>query len=323
MHPRRSARSGMALIVALAAVVLAGGMALCMQARSAAIARAERAEAEIELARSAAAEAAREAIWLLAADEDLETDHLGEEWAKPRETNREDGLSTWAMAEDAGRFFNWNNLAVSNRAARSQREILADLMIFCGDFAPAGRVDAMADYVDADDDGDYEAERYREEGAGHAPANRILWAPVELTRARGFSAGDFRPRPKKSTDDVFGGDLSAATAVVPVRLEEPLPINVNTAAREALLGVTGIDHDAAVRTVMALREVKPFRSLGALALANPEWAARIEGSVGTSSSIYRVRARASLGGRHRTVLAWVRRDSAGDVRIVQWVEGGG
>lgn len=323
MQPGRSARSGMALIVALAAVVLAGGMALCMQARSAAIARAERAEAEVELARAAAAEAAREAIWILAADEDLETDHLGEEWAQPRETTREGGLSTWAVVEDAGRYFNWNNLAVSNRAARSQREILSDLMMFCGDFAPAERVEAVADYVDADGEGAYEDDRYRELGPGQAPANRILWAPVELTRAIGFSAEDFRPRPPTSSDDVFGGDLSAATAVVPVRLEEPLPINVNTASREALLGVTGIEHDAAVRTVMALREVKPFHSLGALSMANPEWAARIEGSVGTSSSIYRVRARASLGGRHRTVLAWVRRDSAGDVRIVQWVEGGG
>jgi hypothetical protein len=55
----------------------------------------------------------------LASDEDLAGRPPGRGLGLPRETVRDDGLSTWAVVEDAGRFFNWNNLAVSNRATRT------------------------------------------------------------------------------------------------------------------------------------------------------------------------------------------------------------
>ncbi|HPT16437.1 MAG TPA: type II secretion system protein GspK, partial [Kiritimatiellia bacterium] len=127
--PRRpAARSGMALILVLAAIVLASGLALYLQARAATLARTERSELLRERLRVAAAEAAREALWVLAADENLQVDHLGEDWAQPRESVRENGLSTWAVVEDAGRYFNWNNLSASNRSSRSSRDILLDLM---------------------------------------------------------------------------------------------------------------------------------------------------------------------------------------------------
>ena len=97
MPLRPEARSGMALILALVAIVLAGGLALHLQAKAGALARAEQAELLKERLRVAAAEAARDALWVLASDEDLQVDHLGEEWALPREGVREDGISTWAL----------------------------------------------------------------------------------------------------------------------------------------------------------------------------------------------------------------------------------
>ena len=320
--PRRvAARSGMALILTLAAIVLAAGLALFLQARAVALSRAEQSELLRDRLRLAAAEAAREALWTLAADEDLQVDHLGEDWAAPRETTGEDGLSTWALVEDAGRFFNWNNLSVSNRATRAPRDILLDLMTFCGDFTPVVRVDALEDFVDAGGEGPYEADFYRNGDPPFQPPDRVLWAPAELLRVHAFSADLFRPRPRSGPDDLFGGDLAASTVAVPMALEAPIPVNVNTAGRDVLMGVTGLQQEAAVRAVLALRQVQPFESLAMMFMASPELAAALEGSVGTASSCFRVRARAALGDVHRSVLAWVERDAkSGDIRILQWVE---
>ena len=321
--PRRpSARSGMALILTLVAIVLAGGLALHLQARAAAQARIERVETVRERLRVAAAEAARESLLTLASDEDLDVDHLGEDWALPRESEQGDGISTWSIVEDAGRYYNWNNVAVSNRATRQPREVLLDLLTFCGDLGPSVRVDALEDYLDADGEGTYEADFYRDQAVPSQPANRLLWAPSELLRVHEFSADLLKPRPKTSPDDLFGGDLSASAVVVPAFIEEPIPVNVNTASREVLMGLTGLQQDAAVRAVLSLRQVQPFRSLGMMFMASPELAASIEGAVGTASRYYRVRSRASVDSQYRTVAAWVMRDANGDVQVLQWIEGG-
>ena len=323
--PRRpAARSGMALILVLAAIVLAGGLALYLQARAARLARTERSELLRERLRVAAAEAAREALWVLAADENLQVDHLGEDWAQPRESVRAGGLSTWAVVEDAGRFVNWNNLAASNRTARDAREVLLDLMMFCGDFDAAVRVDALQDYVDADDEGTYEADFYRTAAAPQTPPNRALWAPAELLRVHGFSADLFRPRPRTDPDDPTGGDLASSTVLVPWSFEAPITVNVNTAGRDVLMAVSGLRQEDAVRQILALRQVQPFETLATMFTAYPEVAALLEGSVDVASTCFRVRARAAAEGQHRTVAAWVERDPrTGDVRILQWQEGEG
>ena len=51
-----------------------------------------------------------------------------------------------------------------------------------------------------------------------------------------------------------------------------------------------------------------------------ELAAALEGSVSTSSTYFRVRARAAQDGQACSVLAWVEREKSGDVRILQWLE---
>lgn len=320
---RAAARSGMALILTLTAIVLAGGLALLLQTRAAEWSRTEQIELTRERLRVAAAEAAREALQVLADDEDLHVDHLGEEWALPREATTEDGLSTRAIVEDAGRFYNWNNLAVSHRATRTPSDILMDLLTLCGDFSPVVRIEALADYLDADDTGSYEAAFYRRLDPPYAPPNRILWAPDELLHVHEFSAGMFRPRPRSRTGDLFDGDLSAATVWVPAAITEPIPVNLNTASREVLLALTGLQQESAVRAALTLRQIQPFESLGMIFMANPELAAALEGVLTTSSSYFRVRSRASLGPQSRTVTAWVKRDDHGDVQILQWIEGEG
>lgn len=327
MLRRLEARSGMALILTLAAIVLAGGLALYLQSRAAALARTEQAEVLQEKLRAAAAEAAREALLVLASDPDLQVDHLGEAWASPLERNRDDGLSTWALVEDAGRFFNWNNLSTSNRSDRAPREILGDLMVFCGEYESGVRVDALADYVDADETGAYEAGFYQTAEIPFRPPNRPLWAPAELLNVHDFSAELFRPRFRAASDEFAGGDLGSSTALVPAALDKPIPINLNTVDREVLMGVTGsrpgLRQEAAVRAVLTLRQMQPTNTLSMVAMAYPEMKAALGDTVGAASSYFRVKARASLGGAQREAMAWVMRDENGDVRILQWVEGEG
>ena len=88
-----------------------------------------------------------------------------------------------------------------------------------------------------------------------------LEVPAELLWVHEYSAELFRPRPKSGPDDLFAGDLAAATAVVPMELKKPIPVNVNTAGRDLLMGVTGLQQEAAVRAVLTLRQVQPFESL--------------------------------------------------------------
>ncbi len=320
MRPTHSARTGMALILTLATIVLGGALALLMQARGARVAQAEQAELIQERLRIAAAEAARDALWVLAADDNLNVDHAGEDWAQPREHTFPDGLATWAVVEDAGRFFNWNNLAAAQQPGRTSRDICGDLLTFCGDFQALPIVAALSDYVDSDDTGDYEEKFYRHATPPLQPPNRELWAPGELLNVHGFTARFLRPRPKADSSDMFSGDIATAAVVVPVALTQPIPINLNTASREVLMALAGLQHEDAVRSVLALRMVQPFESLGALLMAHPELAAKLGDSVRVNSVYFRVRARAALGDQFSTVLAWVERDShSGDIRILQWV----
>ncbi|MDR0993519.1 MAG: general secretion pathway protein GspK [Verrucomicrobiota bacterium] len=318
-----TARSGMALILTLSAIVLAGGLALLLQARAAGRVALEKREWTHERLRIAAAEAAREALFTLASDEDLAVDHLGEDWADVRAALTPDGISTLAQVEDAGRFYNWNHAVASNGASRLPRDILLDLLSLCGDLNPVIRVEALGDFLDEDGEGTYEAAFYQALTPPYAPADRLLWAPAELMAVHGFSVDLFAPREGLDSADLFGGDLNACTMVLPVALEQPVPININTANHDVLLAMTGLEQEAAIRALLALRHVQPFESLAALAVVHPGAAATMGGTLSVRSDYFRVRARAALEDQHHTVQAWVHRDEDGDVHILQWVEGVG
>jgi len=106
-------------------------------------------------------------------------------------------------------------------------------------------------------------------------------------------------------------------------LKAPIPVNVNTAGQDVLLGVAGLEQESAVRAVLAVRQMQPFESLGMLFQANPELAAVLEGKLSVASTYFRVRAQASSDSQQRSVMAWVERSPKGDIRILQWFEEGG
>ncbi len=315
-----SARSGMALILTLAAVVAAGGLALFLQARSVASVQSAKTALTIERLRAAAAAAAREAMMVLAADGDLTVDHPGEPWAQPREQEWTDGISILAVVEDANRFYNWNNIIWTNASQRTQQDVLLDLMTICGDFHPTERIEALMDFLDAADDGPYESRFYERLDEPYTPPNRILWSPEEVLWCHGFSAELFQPRADVVLSDFFSGELRALTTVLPAALDQPLKVNVNTADKNLLLAIVGPAYETPVQTLVALRQVQPFESLSLLQAAHPDLAGVLSDLLAVSSTHFQVRARAFLDGHHVAVMAWVHRDEKGDVHILQWLE---
>lgn len=323
-----SVQSGMALVLALAAVALAGGLVFWMQARAMAGQREAARAVQSERLRLAAAEAVRLAMLSLQEDDDYGVDSPSDAWAAPREWTNGDGIALRTVTEDAGRWFDWNNLSApatnSPSGGRTPRAVLLDLMEACGQPDADARADALADYTDADSEGAYEAAFYRLADQPFAPPNRPLWAPGELLDVHDFPPGAFQARGGGRED----GGLAESCAVVPApNPGAPRPINLNTAGRAVLLGVFGPGRERAVEALMALRAVQPLESAGMLAAVDSAAVAELQPWVAVSSPFFRIRARAALPDATAAagVVAWVERGTDGQIRILQWMEteGGG
>ena len=322
-----SAQSGMALVLALAAVALAGGLAFWMQARSMAAQRAALREVQSERLRLAAAEAVRLAMLTLREDDDYAVDSLSDAWAQPCAWTNGDGIALRTVTEDAARWFDWNNLAAgttNSSPARTPRAVLADLMAACGRFDGDARAEALSDYVDADSEGAYETPFYRLADHPFAPPDRPLWAPDELLDVHDFTPALFLSRGEATRAGGWtDGDLSDSCALVPApSAGGPRPVNLNTAGRAVLTGVLGPEREQAVRALMALRAVQPLESAAMLAAVDSSAVAELEPWVAVSSPHFRIRARAALpdGSASSGVVAWVERGAGGEIRILQWLE---
>ena len=314
---------GFVLILALAVVLGVAGALLWVQSRALERARAAGAMAETESLRAAAAEAAREAMATLAADGDLSCDHAGEDWARPMERTREDGIRIAARVEDAGRWMEWNNAGAEGMA-----EVLENLLVCCGHFGKGDWAAALKDYVDEDGEGRWEDEFYGKKETPYGAANRLLWAPEELWNVEGIEPEWWRPRgaAERRSAGVFGGELRESAVVVPPDGPgggKARAVNANTAARSVLLAVAGVENEELVDRALAMRRTRPFASTALLALAGPDAAAALSGMLDVKSRHFRVRARAERGDRAREVMAWVARDGNGDLTISMWAEGEG
>lgn len=320
---RGSSRSGVAMILVLAAIATAAGLLLWLQARALHRGAGSAAALETEQLRLTAAETARAALYVLAADPDLNVDHPGEDWAQILERDWGDGIRSWAQVEDAAAQVNLNNLAAADQPSRTFAEIIRNAFSCCGHFESDAPVAALSDYLDADQDGPFEAAFYRHADRPQTPPDRALWGAADLLDVHGFTAALFAPPDpaRRQRDELFGGDFRLAVTLVPDASDAPIPVNVNTATREALLSVAGVEHADTVRSAMALRALHPFQSLSLLFAASPELAAALEGAIDVKSSYYRVRATAERNGRRRSVVAWARRETDGSVHLLQWLEG--
>ena len=119
---------------------------------------------------------------------------------------------------------------------------------------------------------------------------------------------------------VYPADPVAQSAVVPLPPDLSPTVNLNTAPPALLLGLFGIDRDDLVRALLALRAAAPIASVDALAALDPSLPAALSPLLAVSSSVFRIRATATLGTAALTLSAWVRRDPDGAVSILQYWE---
>lgn len=319
--PPAADQEGMALVMVLILLALVAGLVLNIQVAARTALRREQSELLGKRLQHAAADAALSALHRLADDEDLAVDHTNEDWAVTRELTAPSGISTRVKVVDQNRAFDVNNLAASiaEPGTRPAEEVLMDLLTLCGDFGPVGRVEALRDWTDTDDEGYAERLLYEEERLGYAPPNRAAQTLGELPWVHGFDRAYFERHQHASANEVFAADVLDCVTVVPGARTRPIPLNVNTADPDALLGVLGIAQDALVHTIVTYRNKQPIRSLESVFVGPyAELLSLLAPYLGVGSSVFAVESQAYAEGRLERLRVLARRGSEGRVEILQW-----
>lgn len=317
-----SDESGAVLILVLIMLGLVAGLVLQAQTAARAALRQRQASVLTAQLQHAATDAAHAALQRLADDEDLVVDHTNEAWAITREVKDPSGITTRVRILDESRCFDVNNLAVTatGNSTRTADDIVMDIMTLCGDFSPVERVEALKDWIDGDDDGTGESAYYKTLTPPYRPANRILYSWGEWAQVRGFSRAFFERHPRHSALEVFNADVVDCLTVVPLPRARPLPVNVNTASKEVLLGVLGLDREDLVAAILFQRALGPIRSVETSAIsADPQFLRTAGRYLDVKSSAFVVDVQAYAEGRTEHLRVLARRDTQGDVDAIQWV----
>lgn len=316
----RQRGSALVLILILAAVLTGLILFAQWQARRELVA-SQRALTQLTL-HQAAAEGIRTALLRLAADDEPTVDHLREPWAWPQLVTNPAGVVVAVRVTDENRCFDWNNLAIPplGPQSRSASDVAMDLLNLSGDYAPVDRLVALGDWVDADANGLFESPFYRQQSPGYEAANRPLYTWSELLFVQGFSRDLFRPHAGETAFARAATNLLENFTCVPVPRDRPVRINVNTASREVLLAVAGVDQASAVLQLLALRESGPMRSLQPIRRAvGPALQDAVERFLDVRSLYFRIEAGAIQHGQTERITALARRDENGALAIVQWI----
>ncbi len=312
--------SALVLVIILAAVLT--GLVLYAQIQSRRdLAATTRSLAQLAL-HQAAAEGVHAALARLADDDETSVDHLRKPWTIPQLATNPAGVVVAVRITDENRFFDWNNLAVIplGPQSRSATDIAMDLMNLCGDFAPVDRLAALGDWVDDDSSGLWETPFYQQQIPPAVAPNRPLFTWGELLHVHGFERDYFRPHEGETGFSRAVTNLTECFTIVPVPRDRPVRVNVNTASREVLLALAGVDQAYAIEQLLALREAGPLRTLLPIQRAvSPRLQDAVQRFLDVRSLYFRIEAEAQLGGRSERILALARRDENGAITVVQWL----
>ena len=207
-------------------------------------------------------------------------DHLGEPWALPLPPTPLDNGSIEGRIIDAQGLLNLNNLATDGAIARAEHRRLARLFAQTG--LPASALDALADWIDADDiprDGGGEAAAYAEVRPSRVPPNAPLLRTAEAALARGID-----------------GTRLATLAPYVIALPSSSTLNVNTAPPEVLgAAVNGLEGDA-LAAFVADRARKLFTTAAEFRARLPAGASIDDlGTIGVRSDYFLVTVKARQG----------------------------
>ena len=258
----------------------------------------------------------------IADDPILQVDPLDEPWLLPVETNRADGVVTMTRVEDLSSRFDWNNLVLTDKPHDQHRgeQIIMDILTLCGDFGPVPKIDALKDWIDADDEGYRESRHYQELDKGYPVANGPLATWGELLHVEGFTPDYFNPHERHTANESFKGNVLDTLAIIPGPRHQPMPVNLNTAPREVLLGVLGLAEENVIDFLISQRGEKPITSLAALqAAVDPTIAERASEYVDVRSHFFMLTVRGYRDGAALELSALVQRDERGDIQILQTI----
>ena len=259
--------------------------------------------------RIAAADAVRNALQVLADDTDLRVDHLDEPWAAPREYRDAAGARVTVRVEDAQGCFNLNNLAAAGDAApRAPADLLVDIFATCGVSDPLQRARRLEEHL---------RRAAFSAGTAGAPAAELrTWD--DLLAVPGYDRALFRPRETDLGADPLRGNVADALSILPSPARRVTRVNINTAGRDVLRGVFGMEFEGLVERILRERAARPIRSLDALGLG-PEAGERARPYLGVGSSFFRVRSEAATDNQLAEIFALVQRDERGGIRVLRWV----
>ena len=172
-------------------------------------------------------------------------DHLGEPWAVALPPIPLENGEIRGSIADAQARLNVNALGGTGTAADSDRDRIARLFALRG--GPAGALDAIADWIDADGaarNNGAEDAVYASQSVPGVAANAPVMRVAELARVPGVT-------------------LASLAAVAPFLTALPagIALNVNTASREVLAAVFGGSGNDTAAAIVAARTQRPFNTV--------------------------------------------------------------
>lgn len=320
-RPGSGRNDGSVLVVVLA--VLAAVAALVLQVQLTARTRLHAQQTELRRASlvRAATTAARSALQRLADDRETLFDSRDEPWAKREEIRTPEGIDTIVNVIDENRFFDLNNLARrTDSSVRSVEEVVLNLLNGSGQFDGGNRVRALQDWIDADDNGAHESIIYRDRKPPFTCPNRPLVSWNELFDVDGWRREQFVRRGPSAMHGIFEANLSECVTIIPAKHDRVVPVNVNTASRDVLMGVLGLEQDVLANAILSMRKIQPIQTIDAVQqLMEPALFAQVSPYLSVRSLFFRIDAQAFAEGSSARIRAIASRDADGRVEIVQWM----
>lgn len=258
--------------------------------------------------RTAAGDAAWQALHMLANDSNLLVDHTNEPWAVSMDSVLSNGISTTVRVIDENRFFDVNNVSSisQSQSARPPIAIIEEILVFAEQPDPHFAAEILKDWIDTDREGPREAHYYRNRDAFFEIANAPMESPQELLAI--LSPGDSENR------------LLQYLAVIPRRRTGIVPVDVNTAGRDVLTAIYGPNQALTAESICRRRDAHPFSlQVELMQLMNANTFKQVKNYLDTRSTFFSVCAEATNGSRAERIYCLVSRDAQGRIDILRWV----
>jgi type II secretory pathway component PulK len=296
------------IILAVVLILLGIIVALVLQAQV--LARSCQNLEKTRLIMTQLRETAGDGVWhalnKLAADPILLIDHTNEEWAAPIHVLLPNGIDTEVTIIDENRFVDANMLAYASPSEqwRPSAAIIRDLLAGENYFNPEMQTEIIRDWVDQNLEGGYEKAYYQRKQAQFYPNDLPMESREELLWLLNSTTNN--------------AAHATALTILPGKERRIEPVNVNTAGRQALLAIFGGINAGTVERIIRGRDAAPLLNL--TQVLDPLTLQRYGSYLSVRSSFFSVYAKATMGVSTEEVYCLAKRDSAGNVQIIRWVE---